>query len=458
VKKPGRIDGISLAVFLLLTAMQVRSETKPANVWASVQFSKNSVVVGEPLLVTVTVYTSTWFTSPPEFNEIQVAEAMMVNYEQRTGSMRKRIGNKTYPAIEKKYVVYPFREGENLFPELTIVTESPPEGDYKGRRMVIKSAERKFTVKQPPAGVSRERWLTAFDVRVTEIWNQPLSNLKQGDVLERRIAIRAAGAVAALIPPLDLPEIAFGNIYSKPHVLNNQQNETSFTGTRTETWTYLLESEGVFTIPEVLVSWFDPRSDQLEYSGIPEQEIEIAENPNLGFLLSMQDSLRMLLEEGSTAETEPFGFMGLKWWELLIAVASGIVVIYLTIRFVTYTLVALEIKRKSKADSEQSSFELLQEAAFKEDPMAFMRQLIFWYDRFRKGTYLPLFRDLLTASEEEDLTTQYERLERIIFSNDLEGQWSGKAMYESLRRLRKKILAVRNRKDRTTWSANVLNP
>lgn len=437
-------------------ASPVRSETNPANIWASVRFNKSSVAVGEPLLVTITVYTSTWFTSPPQFSEIQVPESMMVNYEQRTGSMRKTIGNKTYPAIEKKYVVYPFREGENLFPALTIVTESPPEGDYKGKRRVVKSTERKFMVKHPPAGVSREKWLTAFNVSISETWNQPLSDLKQGDVLERQITLQAVGAVAALIPPLDLPEGAFGNIYPKPPSLSNLQNEASFTGTRTETWTYLLESEGSFTLPEVSVSWFDPGKDNLETTSLPEKGIEILENPNLDFLLTMQDSLRGILEEGQSAEAEPFEFMGLKWWQLLIAVISGIVVVYLVIRFVIYVFAALEIRRKSKVDSEQHYFELLQKAAMKEDPVAFMRQLNFWYDRFRQGKYRSAFKDFIIQTEEEDLVAQYGKLEKIIFSADMTGQWSGKAMYESLRRLRKRSLPVQKKKIMLSFHA--LNP
>ena len=71
-------------------------------------------MVGEPLVVTITVYTSTWFTSPPVFGEIQVPKALMARLEQRTGSLRKTIGKKTYPAIEQKFVVYPIQIGENM--------------------------------------------------------------------------------------------------------------------------------------------------------------------------------------------------------------------------------------------------------------------------------------------------------------------------------------------------------
>ena len=185
-------------------------------------------MVGEPLVVTVTVYTSTWFTSPPEFSEIQVPRALMARLEQRTGSMMKTIGKKRYPAIEQKFVVYPSQIGENSLPSITIVTECPPEGDYKARKRTIKSPERTFSVLAPPDGIDTDKWLTAYNVRLSESWDRPLENLKAGDVLERRITIRASGALAALISPLDLGDIEFGKIYPKEPNLANVQNKASF--------------------------------------------------------------------------------------------------------------------------------------------------------------------------------------------------------------------------------------
>ena len=59
-----------LTLLLLINLLfAANSQTKPAKIWASVHFNKKEVMVGEPLVVTMTVYTSTWFTNPPDFDE-----------------------------------------------------------------------------------------------------------------------------------------------------------------------------------------------------------------------------------------------------------------------------------------------------------------------------------------------------------------------------------------------------
>jgi hypothetical protein len=456
VKKAGSIYAILLAVLLWMTALPLMAETKATNIWASVQFNKRSVVVGEPLLVTITVYTSTWFTAPPEFSEIQVAEAMMVDYQQRTGSMRKTIGLKSYPAIEKKFVVYPFRVGLNSLPALTIVVESPPEGDYKGKRRVIKSPERTFTVEAPPNGTDRQNWLSAYSVRLTEHWDRPLDWLKQGDVLERQLSIRAYGALAALIPPLEPEEGSFGNVYSKAADLNNVQNESSFTGTRTEHWTYLMEKEGKHIIPGIEVSWYDPGSGQMEYARIAERELSIAENPNMEFLISMQDSLQSMLDTGAEpAEKEPFEWMGLIWWQLSVLVLTIIVLIYILARLILRMASLAKDRRVTSLESEEWYFEKLLKAKG-EEPRVLMRALLNWYDRYRGDRYGPVLGDFVCASGDNELRQSLSELEGIVYAGADPAGWSGSAFTNRLRELRKK--EVRAQGPRPMEKLEPLNP
>jgi len=456
VKRSGKILGFTLAMVLLLGDSYVLAGSKPANIWASVQFNKRSVVAGEPLMVTITVYTSTWFSSPPEFSEIQVPEAIMVDFRQRTGSLRKTIGNKTYPAIEKKFVVYPFRVGENSLPSLTIVTESPPEGDYKGKRRVIKSPERSFTVKPPPDGVEMDRWLTAYGVQLFEQWDKSLDQLKQGDVRERRITIQAHGALAALIPPLKTPEVDFGNVYSKPAAQSNVQNQTSFTGTRTEHWTYLMESRGTYTLPGIVVSWYDPATGKLEHSTIESQEITIAENPNLEYLLTMQDSLQAMLETWEEAVNEPFQWMGLNWWQIAIAGLTVLVVLYLLFRLIMRMVNSSKVRRIRAFESEGKYFENLLKVSSEGDPSMIMGALIGWYDRFRMERYQPDFEHFICESGDPRLEESYTHLKRVVYSSEKQGEWSGKNLVKLVGEKRKKV--IRERSPIPSIESDLLNP
>lgn len=452
----GKISGLTMALALLWICSPVFGENKPANIWASAQFNKASVAVGEPLLVTITVYTSTWFTSPPKFSEIQVPDAIMVEYEQRTGSMRKTIGNKSYPAIEKKFLVYPLKEGENILPSLTIITESPAEGDYKGKRRVIKSPERSFQVRPTPGGVQMDQWLTAYNVILTEHWDRIPEELRQGDVLDRRISIQATGALAALIPPLELAGTGFGNVYPREPVLNNVQNQSSFTGTRTETWTYLMESQGSYTIPGITVSWYDPVSKKVKSAAIESRKITIVANPDMAFLLTMQDSLQAVLETGEGDVQEAFEWMGLNWWQLIVAVLSLLIVLYLIYSLVRRIVSTLRARKAAAIESEERYFEDFVKVSREGNPALVLGALHAWYDRFREDRYGPVFGDFICATGDPELRTQFMELEGILFGHSDPGSWSGRELATLVTRHRKSMSGTS--KPNTRGELPLLNP
>lgn len=430
---------------LLLTATILSGQNKPAQIWATVQLNKSSVMVGEPLMVTITVYTSTWFTEPPAYGEIQVPEAIMVDFQQRSGSMRKTVGNKSYPAIEKKYVVYPLKEGSNSLPSLSIGVTSPPEGDYKGKKRTIQSPERSFEVRKAE-GIILDPWLTANRVTLKEEWSRDPSVLKQGDVIDRTIRISASGSLAALIPPLKMPEAAFGNTYSKPVSLNNVQTEQSFNGSRTETWTYLVEKAGSFTIPGIEVNWFNPRSGRLESTQIPSRKIEIAENPDMDFLLSMQDSLQAMLNtEAATREKAPFEWMGLNWWQLLVIVLSLVALGVLLYRLYRNLSLMLTKRKMARLESEEQLFRNFEQMAGHGSPQEVYKTLMDWYDRFRPQGTEASFDHFVCRSGNRDLGEQYQQLKDFLIKQEMPAEWTAAAFGRHVRAARENILDIRHR-------------
>ena len=436
--------------FSPLLSTSIFAQTKPAKIWASVQFNKRTVMVGEPLVVTVSVFTSTWFTNPPEFSEIQVPNALMARLEQRGGARTVTIGRKKYPAIEQKFVVYPVKVGENSMPSITIETESPPEGDYKGRRRIIRSPERKFTVLAPPEGVLTEQWLTAYNIQLNDTWDRPLDNLKAGDVLERRITILASGALAALIPPLDLGEIDFGTIYLKSPQLSNVQNQASFSGRRIEIASYLLEKSGTFQLPEITFSWFNPTAKSIQSKSLPAIELVIAENPNLEFILSMQDSLQSLLAaQEAKFPKEPFTLLGLNWWQLIIAVVTSIIIFYLLFKGIHRVLQFYKRKKKVEAESEGHYFEELLEKWEKKTPDLIYTQIWQWYDQVRDITELPpSITDFIKSTGNKNLLNAYVALEYEIFApGSSQNSFSKSQLKHELEHFRKLILKEKQIQD-----------
>ena len=391
---------------LILICGTGMAQKKPASIWASARFNKKTVTAGEPLVVTVTVYTSTWFTQPPVFSEIQVSGALMVRLAQRSGAKTVTIGRKQYPAIEQRFVVYPNIAGKNTLPPLEVVTTCPPEGGYKGITRTVETKPAVFEVLPPPEGADSSRWLTAYNLSLSETWDKPLKDIKAGDVLERRIRIRAGGALAALIPPLDIEKGDFGSVYPQPPILANVQNSASFSGSRTEIVNYLFEKDGSFELPELQLSWYNLRSRQLETARLPAIQIEVAANPDIEFILSRQQELQAELAEALPTEEvaeEDFKFLGLNWWQTLLLFLGlaglGTIGVKWWRRFRTRR----QLEKQVFQDSEAHYFQLLTASIEKADSRETVRLLYHWYDRYRAENYGPELRSMTDAETAEEL-------------------------------------------------------
>lgn len=448
-------DLVLFALILVFSTLAI-AQKKPASIWATARFDKQTVMVGEPLVVTITVYTSTWFTEPPKFEEIQVSGALMVKLENTVGAKTVTIGRKKYPAIEQRYVVYPSVIGENVLPPFEVITSCPPEGDFKGVERVVSTKEGKFTVLPPPDGIDISNWLSSYDVKVSETWDRPLEDLKAGDVLERRIRIRAMGTLAALIPPVELDPAEFGTIYPKTPILGNIQNQGSFTGSRTEIITYLLEKDGDFKIPEVTIPWFSIRAKEERTETLPAIDLAIASNPDLEFILSRQKALQEELAKEAPEEVEEektFEFMGLNWWQLLLVVLALIALIRQLIQWYK----KIQLKQKDRKEKELASeghyFELLKEASREGDSKTVVRQLFFWYDRFREGKFDPRIRDFAEQSGSEQLLGQLEENAVALYEKDeLDKKYpAGEKLLENLEAARKKSQEKKQVEEEDAW-------
>ncbi len=399
----------------------MHAQKKPASIWATAHFNKKEVMVGEPLVVTITVYTSTWFTQPPIFSEIQVAGTLMMKLQQRSGAKSVTIGRNQYPAIEQRFVVYPATIGENILPSFEVITNCPPEGDFKGIERTVETKERKFTVLPPPEGIDTSQWLSAYSLTLSETWDRPLKDLKAGDILERRIRVQAGGALSALIPPADIGNIDFGSIYPKKPILGNVQNKGSFTGSRTEIITYLIEKDGNFTIPGIEVPWFNLRTKTLEKQTLEPITIEVATNPDLEFILSQQKALQAELAKEETLETaveEPFEFLGLNWWQLLLIVLAIMALLVQTYRIARKFQRSVKKRKEAKLKSEEHYFKLLKRSLDQGERSSIIRQLFLWYDRFRGTEYQPDFNDLISRSKDEGLINNVQNAAKSTYKEE----------------------------------------
>lgn len=348
-------------------------------IWSEVKLDKSSVYVGEPVEVTITVYTSTWFTKGLDIGNIKVNGAFSVYFRPVSTSFSKN--GKNYAGVQLIYHVFPYTEKDIVFPSLDITVESPPEGDFKGKNQVVKTTEKPIRVKPVPGGFDQGQWLVTTGLNVTDNWQGDLQHVKVGDVLAWRIERTALWTVSELIPPIAWDSIPGVSQYQARSNVENKKGKTSISATRTETMRFLFEKEGEIEIPEKVFTWYNPVQKKLYKRTLGKKVINVLPNPDLGVLESVRDSLQVM-EESNQVQSEENSIMifGLSPKQFAGIAMLSLVLIYILIKVLKYMITVVKEKHERYRNSEAWYFDQFKKSIGKDSREETLNKLYRWVD------------------------------------------------------------------------------
>ena len=367
-----------LIFVLSLTSINLSGQ----QLWSEIQLNKSSVFIGEPIEVSVLVYTSTWFTSGVDPGNIKVDDASTVYF--RSVSTSKSANGKTYSGVQMIFNVFPFEEGNLTFPSLDIEVETPAEGDYKGVRRIVKTKERIIKVKPIPPGFESNDWLVTTDLSVTENWSGNLEKVMVGDVLERRIIKRAQNTIAALIPFTSWDSVPDVSLYPKSPNTQNNRTKTSISASTSESVRYLFEKEGEIEIPEKIFKWWDPYQQKLYKRTLPSRKIQVKENPDLDILSSIRDSLATEIQaEKLAASTEKISPDYKSLGKRMVLVVMGLAIMILIVWEIKKLIKRSKKARQAYLKSESYYFKEFLKSIVSRDLKKIEKKLYNWIDSLK---------------------------------------------------------------------------
>jgi len=377
--RSGRFIGLFLTILVCVNSEHLFSQ----ELLSEVSLNKSSVYVGEPVQVTVSVFTSTWFTRGLDLGNIKVNGAFSVYFRPVTTSFKK--DGQNYAGVQLIYNVFPYSEKDIVFPSLNITVETPPEGDYKGKKQVIKSTEKRIKVKPIPAGFNQEEWLVTTSLSLSNNWQGNLKDVKVGDVLVRQISRVAQGTVSELIPPIRWDSIPGVSQYKTRSTVKNNKTGTAFSATRTETMRFLFEKEGEVTIPEMVFSWYNPIQKKLFKRTLKEVTINVQPNPDLGVLASIRDSLSVVKTEAiqESKEKVPFKILGLSPERFAVVLVFAVIFGYILLVFARWLLRLVKERQEQYRNSEAYYFQKFKKVAPTKDIKPIARALYRWIDELQ---------------------------------------------------------------------------
>ncbi len=426
----------------LMCLIIIPTTTASGQVNTIVDLSKKSMYVQEPFRVNITVYTTTWFTAPVEFGNLQIPSTFIIPFDETRPGMFT-VGKKQYPGIQFYYIVFPYKPGEFTVPSFEITATSPPEGSSESRKVVLHTQPQSFTVRDVPKNLKTDTWLVARDVQINDSWNPKPDNLKVGDVLQRTVTINAQGTLPQFIPNVSSQMMGNGvSTYPKDPVLSDSKPDGNVNGQSMQSVTYLLEKPGDITIPEIHLSFWNPYTGKMQERVLAGKSLHVAENPDLGIITTLKDSLQQTLDSSSVhekAKVTPH-ILGLPWYSFV-----GLLVLTLVL---LYFLFKIGLKEYQKYRHRMLVYKLSEPYLFKQllraDDKSLLNVLYAWWDsmEYRPSASVGFSLDFL--GESKDAT----ELKKQLIDYYLSGKINLADFKNLIKELRTKTLSARQNDNR----------
>ncbi|MGI9530306.1 BatD family protein [Lutimonas sp.] len=441
-------------IICLLLLVSTANGFGQGHLYSEVTFDRSKVYVGEPVEVSIGIYTSTWFTKGVNFGNIKVNGAFSVYF--RSVASSKRVNGKNYSGVVAIYNVFPYDNQDLEFPSLELNVETPNEGDSKGVRRTIKTNPRKITVKPVPNNYKSDQWLVSTGVTVQESWQGDLNNVKVGDVIQRRIYRNAYRTVSELIPPIHWDSIENISLYPTRAEIKSEKTKTSISASRSEGVRYLFEKEGPVTLPEIAITWWNPRQNKLFKRTLAARTIDVLPNPDLGMLESVRDSLQIAQTSSQENDSEKvaqtiFGLSLKQFLTYLFIALILLLSIYKFLRWLLFKKGLLNQWRRKKAAyliSETYFFKLFLSKVSDKNNAVSLTALYEWIDHLELSE--PTIDNLARNYGSKNFLADLDNIEK-------SGDFKVIDQLHHIKEARQNYLKQRNSPDQNT-SPNWINP
>jgi hypothetical protein len=289
--------------------------------------------------------------------------------------------------------------------------------------------------KLPPGADGSRLMVTSTSFNMDVSWKPqipadgPLA-LKVGDALTLEVSRRARDVPGMVFPPLPdfvIPGLA---VYPASPQVDDRVNRGSLTGSRSDSVTFVCETEGDYEIPELRFQWWDPAQEVMSEEVIPALQLQVEANP----LYAATSG-----KSGGSApdwRTWAFGLSGLLL-ALFLAVFPG--------RKLWRRLAAYRKQHQlEKEAGEPWAFREVQKACEQGSPAAAYRAINVWMSRLGGRERDVSLLQMAKASGDSALAREAEILQESLLSGSA-GEWSGRKLAQLLQKYRVAAKRVANR-------------
>ena len=403
------------------------------------------VWVGQAVPLNVEVIVPSWFTGAPRFPELEIPNAVTLSPEAAVNFVVQSVG-KTFSAQGRRYLIFPQVKGKYTVPSAKVeVTYAMPDGKSSAPKYLA-APSLTFEARVPAGAEGAKYFLTTKNFHVDQSLDRKLEGLKVGDSITRTVNMTAEDTVGMTLPPLSFEAPEGIRLYTGVPKISEKAERGKIEAGRIETATYVLEKEGRYKLPEIVILWWDPQKKKMNKARLPAMEFQV--EGNAGYNAEVFASSE---EIGGKPSDEPKRTaldrlkMSLPW----VFVVSGLLVFLLVIRRILSTK-GISIRswvaerRRRKANAEATYFKRFRKASLSNNARVTLRELMCWLDRLNTQTEASTLERFARESGMDELLKEGDALKGLLFArpaaagpNKSQAEWSGKPFYKLVAQARR---------------------
>ena len=423
------VVGAHLLLTWVLTTISIpASAAEPAKV--RIAFDTDLPVwVGQKVAFHVDLMSATFFSGTPTFDLPDLPGVVLMKVEARPVVSTERVDGDTYSVQRHQFVLFPQQSGTIMVPPFQARFAVAPGFGRPPVEQALMTDTLMGEVRMPPGTAGLSMLISTTDLTVDDMWSPALGDdhtVKVGDALTRTITRRAADVPAMALPPLAFAAHDGLGVYPKPPAVADSTQRGDFTGQRIETVTYMCEKAGTYTLPTLMLPWFDVDDEQLKHLELPAITLEVVANPRLPLDVPTSKASR----PRSTARA---------WWRISGTIFVTLVAALLFWRFRRPLAIRLNAWRSCRTESPAASFARLQTACRSGNPAVAFNALMRWLDRTQAGAGVATVEQFVQETGDDELRAQAEKLLGVLFAPQSVANtiWSGHALYDRLAHVQK---------------------
>ena len=228
------------------------------------ELSQSEAWVGEPLQLTITIYSPGPFSGTASFDFPQIENTVII----RKGNPvlgNETIEGESYLSQRHNFLLICQQAGDFELPSLEVRFFGKPDfvSDPIEQVTATEPIQCRFVV---PVGMeNNEIIVSASNLKVDETWSpsDPVE-LKPGDIVGRTLTQTIQGSTSIFLADILTPNIDGVRVYSESPEVFDKVDRGILKGTRTDNVKYQFQRAGEFQLPDIQLRWWNLENERLE--------------------------------------------------------------------------------------------------------------------------------------------------------------------------------------------------